>query len=305
MRPDFVRVLLSLIYNLASIANVYIKSVGIAFLLIAQVAMGSAAFQRGYPVDLSISHNFSAMGSHNATPLLESSSAKAGSLHLDDILNSATASLKPSTSKYTESKTSFLSGSIAAMTAISLLLSTSEARSGLRRFASAIAEEVDEAQNSETPLSPRKEPFQRVIRSIGVKPPRELVFPVKKKKQGPRVRFGECHIRELEREAGGGCAIVSHGVPLGLGWGILKEHSCTVDEFQEERIASGRKQKDVYCMFGRVTANIREKWLLQAGVTESTLQESAEESAYIQWGRQESNEEPTSECEEDEPEWEW
>jgi hypothetical protein len=58
-------------------------------------------------------------------------------------------------------------------------------------------------------------------------------------------------------------------------------------------------------MFGRVTANIREKWLLQAGVTESTLQESAEESAYIQWGRQESNEEPTSECEEDEPEWEW
>ena len=84
------------VQNLASIANVYIKSVGIAFLLIAQVAMGSAAFQRGYPVDLSISHNFSAMGSHNATPLLESSSAKAGSLHLDDILNSATASLKSS-----------------------------------------------------------------------------------------------------------------------------------------------------------------------------------------------------------------
>lgn len=196
----------------------------------------------------------------------------------------------------------FLSGSIVAITAIFLILSTSEAKSGIRTFAQVITEKA------EKPLSPSKEPFHRVIRSVGVKPPRELVFPAKNKKQGPRVQFGECHIRELEREAGGGCAIASHGVPLGLGWAVLKERSCSVDEFQKQRVASGRKQKDVYCMLGCVTAQNREKWLLQAGASESTLQDSAEESAAIRWGREESNqelnEEASPECD-DEQEWEW
>jgi len=304
-----------LIYHFAS-KTMQIKSIGMTFVLIAQVA--TASDQVSPQLRLPISHNFTAKVPHNSTidALLDSSSAaKAGSLAQNDILNMAAASLKPSGAAET-GKTTVVSGSIVAIIAISVLLSTSDPTSSLRSFSSsptkkeskqlaikadANAERSSSSKKMESkplapvepsypPPEPSYPPPKTVPRRLtGIKPRN----PTMKKRTPQRVQFADCHIREFSREAGGGCQVASHGVPLGLGWDVVKEQSCTVDKFQEDRVASGKVGKELYISYGRVTAFQREAWLVQAGVAPSTMKAIAEESVWIQWGRQESNEEPT------------
>jgi len=104
-----------------------------------------------------------------------------------------------------------------------------------------------------------------------------------------RVSFGQVSVRGMQRQPGGGGSVCTHGVPLGISWTVVDEHSLSVDEAEEERTRKGKKHKDVYVIFGRVAAQAREKWLLEAGATKSTLRKSAQMSAKVLRGREESN----------------
>jgi len=114
-------------------------------------------------------------------------------------------------------------------------------------------------------------------------------LPLKKCSHSRRVSFGQVSVREMLRQPGGGGSVATHGAPLGIGWTVLDEHSVTVDEAQEERTRLGKKHKDLYVIFGRVAAQAREKWMLEAGATKQALRKSAQVSAKVLRGREESN----------------
>lgn len=80
-----------------------------------------------------------------------------------------------------------------------------------------------------------------------------------------RVHFGEVMVREMCREAGGGGAVSSDGVPLGLGWTVVDERCSSVTEFEAER-AGIRREMDAYPAMGHMNKEEREQCLLQAGV---------------------------------------
>jgi hypothetical protein len=113
--------------------------------------------------------------------------------------------------------------------------------------------------------------------------------PVKKCSHNRRVSFGEVSVREMRRQPGGGGSVCTHGVPLGISWTVVEEHSRSVDQAEEERVRAGKKNKDVYVIFGRVAAQARERWLLEAGATKSAIRKSAQVSAKVLRGRDESN----------------
>lgn len=112
---------------------------------------------------------------------------------------------------------------------------------------------------------------------------------VRKCSHNKRVSFGVVSTREMQRQPGGGGSVCTHGVPLGISWNVVDEHSVSVEEAEMERLRLNKKNKDVYVIFGRVAAQAREKWLMEAGATKQAIRKSAQVSAKVVRGRDESN----------------
>jgi len=218
----------------------------------------------------------------------------------DGTLNSATASIRPS--PQAELRAHIVTGSIAAVTAITLLLGTLEARTGLQNFKGCIIkqskaeESKPEAKTSDDDVRlvsfKRAQPIARRKSISGVKPPRPRTAPnkhVKKRRDRPKVCFGMVHTRVMQRGAGAS-SVCSSGPPLGLSCVLVEELQCTVDEHHERRMLSGLCDKDFYGNFGHVTASDREACLLEAGVDQAEVSKSEAACEEVNWQRQESNE---------------
>jgi len=86
----------------------------------------------------------------------------------------------------------------------------------------------------------------------------------KTKSKVAQLRWGNVYVREMCREAGGGGAISSDGIPLGLGWVIAAESRATVADFEAAKHT--RPERGDFCLAGRVGKEERERRLLEAGI---------------------------------------
>merc|ERR1712070_3303 len=270
-----------------------------------------------YPTFSSFQHS----GDYISTLQQNNNTAK-GDGHAMDVLNAATASLKEP-DRVSPANMAFATGSIAALVTMLFILTGATTTSGApKRCRGRFQiegdwgedEEEDEEQLSLQGLHSLKQALhtmeqKEVSRASwapralqGLKPPLralnpnaqafvpgEQTRPKPKTRSSTRVTFGQVHTREMLRQPGGGGNICTHGVPLGIGWSVIAEHSCSVDDAEQKRIAANKKNKDVYVVFGRVTAKSREKWLLEAGAKKSALRKSAEVAQSVTRKRDESN----------------
>jgi len=109
----------------------------------------------------------------------------------------------------------------------------------------------------------------------------------RRERDGLHVHFGQVHIREMSREAGGGSAVSSDGVPLGLGWKIIDEKCLDVEDFEKDRSQS-RSPMSVYQLNGHIPNEQREKYLLDAGVHWTELVRCFEATDFIRQEREDS-----------------